>query len=171
VAQQVAAWRPSGGGRRVFDSRAGEVHDMPPSSVTCAPIAAAVTGLERATLGEILALMQVEHQVFSATTDGLLTTCPPEALRFSRVSRVFASARALVSSSADLVKVEHEVGRALVSKTRGAVSTEPFDPTGPRKPVIARAGHWLDPLPQDLWHECREWERLYRERDWGWRRN
>jgi hypothetical protein len=40
--------------------------DMPPSSITCAPIAAAVTGLVRATLGEILALRPVEHQVFSA---------------------------------------------------------------------------------------------------------
>ena len=89
VAQQVAAWRPSGGGRRVFDSRSGEMRDMPPSSITCAPIAAAVTGLVRATLSEILALMPAEHAVFSATTDGLLTTCPPEALRFGRVSRLF----------------------------------------------------------------------------------
>ena len=61
VAQQVAAWRPSGGGRRVFDSRSGEMRDMPPSSITCAPIAAAVTGLVRATLSEILALMPAEH--------------------------------------------------------------------------------------------------------------
>ncbi len=164
VAQQVAAWRPSGGGRRVFDSRAGEIRDMPPSPITCAPIAAAVTGLVRATL------LPGAHQAFSATTDGLLTTCPPEALRFGRVSGLFAAACALVGGS-DIVEVKNQVGRALVWKTRGAVSTEPCDPARPGAPVIARAGHRLDHRVDDPWQECREWERLYRERDWGWRRN
>jgi hypothetical protein len=71
------------------------------------------------------------------------------------------------SSSADVV----EVGRALGWKTRGAVSTEPYDRARPSKPVIARAGHRLDPRPEDPWEECREWERLYWHREWDWRRN
>jgi hypothetical protein len=40
---------------------------MPPSFISCAPIAAVVTGLVRATLGEILALLPGYHQAFSAT--------------------------------------------------------------------------------------------------------
>jgi hypothetical protein len=147
IAQQVAAWRLDGGGRRVFDSRSGEMRDMPPSAVTCAPIAAAVTGLVRATLSEILALVPAEHAVFSATTDGLLTTCPPEALRFGRVSRLFADARALVADCRDIVEVKHVIGRALVWKTRGAISTEPLDARDSGKPVIARAGQRLNPRP------------------------
>ena len=69
------------------------------------------------------------------------------------------------------MEVKHQVGRALVWKTRGAISTEPCDPTRPGKPVIARAGHRLDPRPEDQWQECWEWERLYRQRGWDWRRN
>jgi hypothetical protein len=120
-----------------FDSRAGEVHDMPPSAVTCAPIAAAVTGLVRATLSEILTLVPAEHAVFSATTDGLLTTCPPKALRFGRVSRLFADARALVTDCRDIVQVKHVIGRALVWKTRGAISTEPLDARDSGKLVVS----------------------------------
>ena len=161
---------PSGGGRRVFDSRSDEMREMPPSAITCAPIAAAVTGLVRATLSEILALMPAERAVFSATTDGLLTTCPPDALRLGRVSRLFSNAREIVAGTREIVELKHRVGRALVWKTRGTVTTEPLDPNDPDRPVIARAGHRLDPRPDDPWEECREWEQLYRDRDWDWRR-
>jgi hypothetical protein len=143
---------------------------MPPSSISCAPIAAAVTGLVRATLGEILALLPDERQAFSATTDGLLTTCPVEELRFGRVCRTFAAARRIVVDAPDIVEVKHRVNRALVWKTRGAVATEPQDPADPGKPVIARAGHRLDPRPENAWDECRTWERLYRDRTWDWLR-
>ena len=68
------------------------------------------------------------------------------------------------------MEVKHQVGRALIWKTRGAIATEPCDPTQPGKPVIARAGHRLDPRPEDPWQETREWERLYRQREWDWRR-
>ena len=125
--------------------------EMPESRITCAAIAASVTGLVRAALGEILALSPGE--AFSVTTDGLLTTCPPEALVKGRHARQFE------------LEVKHEIERAIIVKTRGAISIE-----GAGKPVIARAGNRLDPRPSDAWAECREWERLYRARSWDWKR-
>ena len=100
----------------------------------------------------------------------MLTTCPPEALSFARVSRLFADARAIVADDREIVEVKHRIGRALVWKTRGAIATEALDASDPGEPVIARAGHRLDPRPDGPWQECREWERLYRDRDWDWRR-
>ncbi len=119
TAQAVAGWKPNGdGARRVFDSREDEMVEMPESRITCAAIAASVTGLVRAALGEILALSPGE--AFSVTTDGLLTTCPPEALVKGRHARLFE------------LEVKHEIERAIIVKTRGAISIEGARQAGDR---------------------------------------
>ena len=88
------------------------------------------------------------------TTDGLLTTCPPEKLVKGRMAKLFG------------LDVKHRIERAIILKTRGAISSE-----GSGQPVIARAGARLERRPDDPWDECREWERLYRTRDWTWARS
>ena len=59
-------------GKRVFNSRRGSLERIPPSKITQALLAAYVTGLCRAVLGELVARLPAEVTLATATTDGLL---------------------------------------------------------------------------------------------------
>lgn len=67
------AGKAGGHGKRVFDSRKGEMTTLPPSSISNAALAAFTTGLGRAYLSELLAAVPPEKAIYTATTDGLLT--------------------------------------------------------------------------------------------------
>ena len=59
--------------KRVYDARLGETKKLPPSEVTQPFLAAYITSLVRAVLGEILHRIPADRTVLSATTDGFLT--------------------------------------------------------------------------------------------------
>ena len=58
---------------RLFDTRDGSRHALPPSSITCPLLAAMTSGLPRAVLSEILSRLPAHVRVLSATTDGWIS--------------------------------------------------------------------------------------------------
>ena len=84
------------------------------------------------------------------------------------VARVFEAARRrIMPESPEILETKHVVGRALIIKTRGAITVTPFDADNPGEPVLARAGYKLENRPATEWEECPVWVKLHREREWN----
>ncbi len=153
-------------GKRVFNNRAGGMHDMPPSAITNPMLAAYVTGLVRAALSEALAGLPPDAVVATATTDGFLSSVPVEQINVSGpVAASFTQAREAINGDATIWEVKHVVGRALVTKTRGTITVERIDGNS-GEPVLARAGYRFNDRPTDPWDECRRWREVYGARDY-----
>ena len=117
------------------------------SRITQPLVAALTTGLLRAVLSEIIANLPQHVTVFTATTDGWLSTATEaeaHAATGGPVARYFASLRAMVDPKGDasILEMKHSADALLVCKTRGTFTIEPGGPMP--KPIIARAGHRLE---------------------------
>jgi hypothetical protein len=109
--------------RRVFDTRAALMTEIPASKITNPYMASHVTGLIRAVLAEILNAIPREYQVVSATTDGFITNAPiPEVLAAAqgRLSTYLMEARHRFDpKSKAIIKLKHLVRQVLAWRTRG----------------------------------------------------
>jgi hypothetical protein len=152
-------------GRRVFDTEIGGMTTLPPSAITQPMLAAFTTGFVRAVLSEIIARLPDSRTVYTATTDGFLSDARLAEIDLSGpATKVFAELRSHVSDSPNVIEVKHRIGQVIVTKTRGTISTRPFDPVLPGNPVLARAGQRLEKRYSDPWEECRAWEDLMKVR-------
>jgi hypothetical protein len=154
-------------GKRVFDSRSGQMKTLPPSSITNPMMAAMTTGLVRAAVSEALGRLPNDAVVCSVTTDGFLSSIPVEAVdNTGPVAKAFIEARTRITpDNATIWEQKHRIGRALVTKTRGTITDKPFDIDDPGTPVLARAGCKLDDKPDDPWEECAQWGKAYAKRE------
>jgi hypothetical protein len=160
-------------GKRVFNTRTGEMQTLPPSRITCPMLAAYTTGLVRAMLSEALGRLPVGTVVATATTDGFLSSAPLAGFDVTGpVATVFAAARARITPGKGAVWEEkHRVAGVLVPKTRGTISTRLYQGLSRGAPVLARAGFRLERRHDDPWAECRDWVQLHRSRTYGTRLN
>ena len=170
TAQAVASHKSAPRTKRVFDTRQGVMSDFDPSKITQPLVAALTTGLLRAVLSEILANMPSHVTVFTATTDGWLSTAneaEAHAAASGPVARYFSSLRAMVDPKGDgsILEMKHSANGLLVCKTRGTFTIEPGGPMP--KPIIARAGHRLEKRFDDPAAEAAEWERVFRAREFN----
>ena len=167
TAQAVASYKSAPRTKRVFDTRQGVMSDLDESRITQPLVAALTTGLLRAVLSEIIANLPPQVTVFTATTDGWLSTATEAEARAATgpVARYFASLRAMVDPKGDagILEMKHSADALLVCKTRGTFTIAPGGamPT----PIIARAGHRLEAPFDDPVAEAAEWERVFRTRE------
>jgi hypothetical protein len=131
--------------RRMFDTRSMGMKPLEESPITNPFLAAAVTGLIRAVLGEILSRVPKENRVLTVTTDGFLADVPKERLPVlcdGDIGRLFATTRELVDGNPEILEVKHEVEELIVWRTRGTATVLPEDDTDgkPRLVILARAG-------------------------------
>ena len=170
TAQAVAGHKSAPRVKRAFDTRQGEMRNLDESKITQPLVAALTTGLLRAVLSESLANMPSHATVFTATTDGWLSTATEaeaHAAASGRVARYFASLRAMVDPKGDdsLLEMKHSANGLLVCKTRGTFTITPGGSMP--KPIIARAGHRLEIPFDDSTAEAAEWERVFRAREYN----
>jgi hypothetical protein len=164
--QGVGEMKTAPANRRVFDSRSGESHPLPPSPITCPIVAAHTSGLPRAVVSEILGRLPPHVRVLSATTDGWLSDVTEEEARAAasgQVGRHFAGLRVLVdpAGSDEILEVKHRALTVLVAKTRHGVTITPVPGS---KLICARAGHRLPEDAPSPEAETAEWVRIQRER-------
>ena len=155
-------------GKRVFDSRTGVMKTLPGSAITNPMFAATTTGLVRAAVSEMLACAPPEAIICSVTTDGFLSSMSiDEVCQTGPVARAFEAARRGITPEApEILETKHVVGRALIVKTRGAITVTPHT-IDPGEPVLARAGYKLQDQPPTEWEECPVWVNIHREREWN----
>ena len=100
VAQGVGSKRPIADDveeHRIFDAEAGEMADLPPSSITCPAIAAWATSFVRAMMSEALHRLPSTAIALQATTDGILFVGGESDIDTSGpVAQAFRRARALI---------------------------------------------------------------------------
>ncbi len=170
-AQAVAGWKTNPVTARVFDTRNGTYQDMPESGITCAPYAAYITSIVRATLAEAVAGLPAHVTMMSATTDGFLsdaTLAEAKAATSGAIGTWFAELRGMVDPNGDTetLEVKHRAQRVLVVKTRGGMALFVEDETNV---FIARAGHkiphWDRTKPKI--EEAHAWEEIIRNREYG----
>jgi hypothetical protein len=152
-------------GKRVFDSEIGEMTTLPPSPITQPLFAALATGLVRAVLSELLARLPQDAEVYTATTDGFLSTAGIDNVDVGGpVTQYFADLRQIVAGNRDVLEVKHKVAQVVTVKTRGTFSVRPLDPSNFSKPVLAKAGQRLMKPPTDPWAHSAAWAETYRTR-------
>ena len=130
---------------RLFDTRDGSRHSLPPSVITCPLLAAMTSGLPRAVLSEILSRLPAHVRVLSATTDGWISDATEDEIHFAiqgPICRWFSRLRATVDpkGSPDILEIKHQALSMLVARTRHGITIEPFAGSDY---FIARAGHRL----------------------------
>jgi hypothetical protein len=176
VAQAVNTFRTitDGGiygrrGKRVFSPRTEQMEELPPSAITCPMLAAYITGAVRALISEALTRLPGNAFVASVTTDGFLSSVPRQAIDTTGpVATAFRAARGRITpGNAAIWEEKHGVGRVLVIKTRGVVTTRLYGRGTTTNPVLARAGFKLEQSYRNEWVECRAWAKLYRERTYA----
>ena len=131
---------------RLFDTRDGSRHALPPSVITCPMLAAMTSGLPRAVLSEILSRLPAHVIVLSATTDGWISNATEDEIRVATqgpICRWFARLRASVDpkGSPDILEIKHQALSMLVARTRHGMTIEPFAGS---EYFIASAGHRLN---------------------------
>ena len=130
--------------RRVFNTRAAMMAEIPASRITNPYMASHVTGLIRAVLAEILNAIPREYEIVSATTDGFITNAPiPEVLVASngRISSYLLEARRRFDpKSKAIIKLKHQVRQVLAWRTRGQATTKEGDAAGIDGVLLAKAG-------------------------------
>ena len=131
--------------RRVFDTRIMDMKPLGESPITNPFLAAAVTGLIRAVLGEMLARVPTGDRVLTVTTDGFLCDVPKERvtnLCCGDIGKLFSTARELIDGNPDILEVKHEAEELIVWRTRGTatVMTDSDGSGKPRLAILARAG-------------------------------
>jgi hypothetical protein len=130
--------------RRVFDTRAALMTEIPASRITNPYMAAHVTGLIRAVLAEILNAIPREYQIVSATTDGFITNAPtPEvhAAAEGRLSTYLMEARRRFDPKAKaIIKLKHQVRQVVAWRTRGQATSKVGEADGIEGILLAKAG-------------------------------
>ncbi|MCW1913073.1 hypothetical protein OJ996_05790 [Luteolibacter sp. GHJ8] len=130
--------------RRVFDTRAALMTEIPASKITNPYMASHVTGLIRAVLAEILNAIPREYQVVSATTDGFITNAPiPEVLAAAqgRLSTYLMEARHRFDpKSKAIIKLKHLVRQVLAWRTRGQATMKRGEVEDVDGILLAKAG-------------------------------
>jgi hypothetical protein len=156
-------------GKRVFSPRTEQMEELPPSAITCPMLAAYITGAVRALISEALARLPGNAFVASVTTDGFLSSVPRQGIDTTGpVATAFRAARGRITpGNAAIWEEKHRVGRVLVIKTRGVVTTRLYGHGTTGNPVLARAGCKLEQTFRNEWVECRAWAKLYRERTYA----
>lgn len=144
--------------RNKFDTKTGLSRPASNSPVTNSYFSSHVTGFIRAVLSEMLANVDDDITVYSATTDGLLTDLlDGEAMlidEYHLFGKVYASVtsrfKALCEKFGDdkMIVLKHQVRQIIAMKTRGQLTAELIEDDGAnpelsdlfKKPVIAKAG-------------------------------
>jgi hypothetical protein len=127
--------------KRVFNSRAADMEDMPPNKITNPFLAAYVTSLVRAVLGEVLAAIPPNRVVVSATTDGFLTNATSYEIfgdaSAGELCQYFSTLRMRLVGEPDILEIKHKANGMVGVKTRFQMthSTAPGE-----KPILARVG-------------------------------
>lgn len=114
--------------KTVFNTRDMDSQRVPPSMLTNAPVAALVTGMVRATVGEILYLLPRERTVISVTTDGILTDASLSELNLSGpICQRYQELVSIITngSSTKMVEEKHRLRQALSIRTRGLATLQP----------------------------------------------
>ena len=125
--------------KTVYNSRENVYQRMERAWAADPYLAAHVTGLIRALIGELLHRVPAGRAVVSATTDAVVTTAPLAEMDCSGpIGRHFAGLRTLLGQSPDFLETKYQVAEYWSIKTRGGVTTQTIDGG---KPKTARAGH------------------------------
>lgn len=158
IGQAVGGMKTLPRPRRVFNTMTGETEDLPPSEITCAPLAAYISAIPRAALCELIAHLPPDVSILSATTDGAVIEVPADILAGLPKSfgpgalypeladlpanRMFSELRAMVDPDRDgsVLEIKHKAREILQIKTRGQFAT---GVVGDSAPILARAGHRL----------------------------
>ncbi|WP_338288615.1 hypothetical protein [Luteolibacter sp. LG18] len=158
--------------KRVFNTRYAEMRPIPPSDLSNAHLAGAITGMIRATLIEILNRIPPHRSVLSATTDGFLTNASDEELFdaangwLGNVLRHAADADP-GTEPPPILTLKHQVKEALVWATRGQATLEYGDnPDKPSANVILAKGGIRCPLP-NVMEQNEHLIRRFLERNFG----
>lgn len=147
--------------KRVFDSRTDETKLLPPSKVTQPFIAAYITSIVRATLGELLTQIPNSKVNISATTDGFITNATLSGLDTSGpLCTFFAEQAERLSGKRKILEVKHVAPQVVCMKTRGQLTVGYLSDT--LKPIKAKAG--VQTPKDDISRE--DIERAQLENDW-----
>lgn len=148
---------------RVFDSRDGLHHDLPPSRITCPHIAAWVTSMVRSVVSEMLHRLPATVLVSNVTTDGILCTATEAQMAHATsgpLCGAFAAARLDLAGTNAITEIKHKVRQVLGWKTRGQATLLKCDGYAP---VLAKAGL---SLPKSIPDQNSEIVRLFLNRDY-----
>jgi hypothetical protein len=125
--------------KRVFDSRSNESSELPPSEVTQPYLAAYITSIVRATLGELLVRIPSDKVNISATTDGFITNATRSELDLTGpLCSFFAEQAERLTGDTTMVEVKHVVPQVVCMKTRGQLTAGVLD--FELNPIKAKAG-------------------------------
>jgi hypothetical protein len=149
--------------KRAFNSRRGEMDEIPPSALTSAWLAAPTTGFVRALMCEIVNSVPADRLVINVTTDGILTDASlteiplsgPLAQRYMRIRRE------VFDDETSMLVVKHRVAQVVSMKTRGLFTAQRL---GDEPEILAKAGI-RPPVPREQHNEFIS--ELYRNREPG----
>ncbi|MEW9920482.1 DNA polymerase [Marimonas sp. MJW-29] len=125
--------------KRVFDSRSDETKPLPPSKITQPFLAAYITSIVRATLGELLTRVPDDKTVISATTDGFITDAEKKEVDLSGpLCTFFRDQAERLTGDRKIIEVKHVVPQVICMKTRGQLTVGILDDVLPT--LTAKAG-------------------------------
>ncbi|MDU8943485.1 DNA polymerase [Ovoidimarina sediminis] len=125
--------------KRVFDSRSNDSKPLPPSKITQPFLAAYITSIVRATLGELLTRIPEGKEAISATTDGFITNAVAKDMDLSGpLCTFFAGQAKRLTGKRDIIEVKHVVPQVMCMKTRGQLTIGVLDSALPA--LKAKAG-------------------------------
>ena len=109
--------------KRVYDTRIDASQILPESRISQPFLAAYITSIVRATLGEILSRIPAGKQVVSATTDGFISNAVRKEIDQSGpLCSFFAEQAQRLTGNPTILKVKHVVPQVLCMKTRGQLT-------------------------------------------------
>jgi len=121
-----------------FDTRTLGSKPIPPSRITNPYFASYVTGFIRAVLSELLWKIPDSEVVYSATTDGLLTTAGRAQLDISgTMCQRFQELVKRIDPKGEMLELKHGTRQILCAKTRAQFTIRPHEAL---PPVLAKGG-------------------------------
>jgi len=111
--------------KTVFNTREMDSMKVPPSMLTNAPVAALVTGILRATVGEILHKLPPNRAIISVTTDGILTDATQQEIDLSGpICQRYQELVSIVTDGAsrEMLEEKHQLRQVLSIRTRGVAT-------------------------------------------------
>ena len=140
--------------KNVFDTRSGETETLKASKITNPFIASQITSLVRAVVSEQLNKLPDDVEVCNVTTDGFLSTLPPEKLKSitnGTLSRHFGKFAKEVTGTPGVLEIKHEARQVMGWRTRGQLTVE----SEGEKPIILAKGGIK--APTAVKEEANEW--------------
>ncbi|MDF1814833.1 MAG: DNA polymerase [Verrucomicrobiales bacterium] len=142
--------------KTVFDSRSGASKLMPDNKLTQPYLAAHITGGVRAVMSEAIhEITKAGFNVYSVTTDGILTDAPQEIVHTAfqgDCATPVIEARKALTGSEEIVEIKQRVRKCVITGARGTFTIKRGD-TG--EIVLAKAGvqtpAGLDKKNQNNW--------------------